>query len=68
MKLAQAPAEYSMADQINMRAALVAADRKNLKSNVDVEFVDNRLILRSPNGTRYYLTVSNAGVLGATAL
>lgn len=68
VKLAQAPAQYDRQDQATLRAAIIAADRLNLKSNVNVEFVDNKLILRSPNGTRYYLTVDNAGALGTTAV
>ena len=34
----------------------------------DIEVGAGRVIIRSPNGTRYAITVSNAGVLGATAL
>jgi phosphosulfolactate phosphohydrolase-like enzyme len=35
----------------------------------DVEFVEGaRLILRSPNGTRYSITVSNLGVITATSI
>jgi hypothetical protein len=34
----------------------------------DIEVGQGRVILISPNGTRYALTVSNAGVLSAVAV
>ena len=44
------------------------ADRQNLKRGQDIEMGDARLILRSPDGTRWKITVSDAGVVGATSL
>lgn len=44
------------------------ADAENYKSNQDIELRQNRLILRSPNGTRYEVTVGNTGTLSATAI
>ena len=45
------------------------ADAQNLKSNKDIEIADGqRIILRSANGTRYKIVVSNAGVLSASAI
>lgn len=43
-------------------------DRFNRKTNTDVEVGSSRLILTSPNGTRYSITVSNLGIISATAL
>lgn len=43
-------------------------DRFNRKTNTDIEVGSSRLILTSPNGTRYSITVSNLGVISATAL
>ena len=43
-------------------------DQLNHKRLQDVEVGDARLILKSPNGTRYSITVDNSGNLGATAL
>ena len=34
----------------------------------DLEIPDARLILKSPNGTRWSITVSNSGVISATSL
>ena len=42
------------------------ADAMNYKRDRDLEIGDNRVILTSPNGSRYALTVTNAGVLGTT--
>lgn len=42
------------------------ADAMNYKRDRDLEIGDNRIILTSPNGSRYALTVTNAGVLGTT--
>lgn len=45
------------------------ADAQNLKNNKDIEIADGqRIILRSANGTRYKIVVSNAGVLSASAI
>ena len=34
----------------------------------NIEVVHGNLIISSPNGTKYRLTVDNSGVLGTTAL
>lgn len=44
------------------------ADKQNYKRDRDLEIGDNRVILTSPNGSRYALTVDNAGVLSAIAV
>jgi hypothetical protein len=44
------------------------ADRQNRKINADVEIASSKLILTSPNGSRFSVVVSNAGALSATAL
>lgn len=38
-------------------------DSNNYKRNQDLEIGENRIILMSPNGTRYALVVDNAGLL-----
>ena len=43
-------------------------DRFNRKTNTDIEVGSSRLILTSPNGTRYAVSVSNAGALSTTAV
>lgn len=52
----------------NRDEALEQEDRRNRKTGADVEIGRERLVLRAPNGSRWAITVSNAGVLGAIAL
>lgn len=68
MKLQTAPGSYSRSDQQEMRRQLELADGANHKRNRDVEIGVGRLILTSPNGTRFSITVSDAGVISAVAL
>ena len=68
MKLAPAPISYSRADQQELRRSLELENLQNHKRNRDVEIGVGRLILTSPNGTRYAVTVSNAGTLSAVAI
>lgn len=68
MKLPIAPTGYSAADQRELRRTLEVEDAGNHKRNRDVEIGVGRLILTSPNGTRYSITVSNAGVISAVAV
>jgi hypothetical protein len=44
--------------------AIEAADRANYKRGQDIDVGENSIILTAPNGTRYKLVVSNAGLLG----
>lgn len=55
-------------DMTEMARQIERADSMNYKRDRDVEMSNNRLILTSPNGSRYALTVDNAGVIGTTAL
>lgn len=47
---------------------LEAADRYNLKRDRDNYVGQGRLILTSPNGTRYAITVDNTGALSTAAV
>ncbi|MFZ9767210.1 MAG: hypothetical protein ACO3C4_01800 [Candidatus Limnocylindrus sp.] len=67
MKLARPAEQYNVSDQAQTRALIERADEQNYKTFKDVELVDNKLILRSPSGTRYYLKVDNAGNLSTSA-
>jgi hypothetical protein len=68
MILPAAPDVYSAIDLNKMNLLIEQADGLNHKKNQDVEVGAARLILKSPNGTRYSITVDNSGNLGATAL
>lgn len=68
MRFQPAPAQYSANAENEFRANVARQIDTVLRSDRDVELVTTRIILRSPNGSRFALTVSNAGVLSATAL
>lgn len=51
-----------------IRGLLERADKENHKRNRDVEIGEGRLILTSPNGTRYKVTVADDGTLTTAAL
>jgi hypothetical protein len=59
------PADEQMRQ--NFRA-IEAADKLNYKRGQDVDIGGNSLILTSPDGTRYKVVVSNAGVLSAVMI
>src|SRR5262249_18783070 len=62
------PAAYDAGDEAQLRRPLERADRNNRKIGTDVEVGTNRLVLKSPNGARWSITVSNTGVISAVAL
>jgi hypothetical protein len=69
LRLSQPPSDYDRDQETNRNIELESADRSNFKHFEDVDLANNeRLILPSPNGTRYSLTVTDAGVLGTTAV
>ena len=68
MILPAAPEKYSDIDTNKMNLLIEQADQLNHKKNQDVEVGAARLILKSPNGTRYSITVDNSGNVGATAI
>jgi len=68
MRLPRPPADYSVTAEAQRNLVIEQADNLSHKKNRDVEVGDGRLILKSPNGTRYEITVSNAGVVGASAI
>lgn len=67
MKLADAPEAYDRSDEQRTRTTLEQADKGVFRQGKDVYLVQGeRLILKSPNGNMWKLTVSDAGVVGAT--
>lgn len=64
-----APPAYSQADESRARAIIQQALNDARGKNEDVELTSSqRVIIRSPNGARWALSVSNAGAVSATAL
>lgn len=68
MVLPQPPGSYSPRIEAERNRQIEQANRANHKRGQDVEIGEARLILTSPNGTRYSVTVDNAGALSATAI
>lgn len=68
MILRPAPSAYDRDDQAAARDAIRRADDQNVKRGHDVQFIDNRLILSSPDGARWVLGVSNTGATTWTVL
>lgn len=74
MKLPSAPAKYDQETEHERNRVLEAHMTRAYKLGEDVEIASGdatrkqRLILWSPDGTRYEITVSNTGTLGATAI
>jgi hypothetical protein len=69
MRLPVPPNRYDPVIEAQRNLSLEQADQQNLKRLADLEIVTpQRLILRSPDGSRFVITVSNLGVLSATAL
>lgn len=60
--------DYSSQNISQMNLAIEQADALNHKKNQDLEVGAARLVVKSPNGTRYSITVDNSGNVGATAL
>jgi hypothetical protein len=69
LKIPAPLSEWSPAYQIRVNQAVETNDLNNRKKGTDIELaLAENLILRSPNGARWKITVSNAGVVAATAL
>lgn len=69
MKLPSPSSRYDPVVEAQRNLLLEQADMQNHKRLADLEIVaPQRLILRSPNGTRWKLTVDNSGVLTASTL
>ena len=64
MKLPVAPNPYDARNEAQMRSALEREDMRNLKRGVAVD----RLLLSSPSGKVWVLTVGNTGTLSVAAL
>lgn len=64
MNLQRPPDRYEQEDQAQVRSAVEAADRQNVKRGVPL----TSFIMVSPNGSKFEATVSNAGAWVLTPL
>ena len=60
--------KYDRATISQTNLAIEQADYLNHKKNQDIEVGDGRVIIKSPNGTRYKIAVDNSGNLSASAI
>jgi len=68
LALVKPPLHYDQTHQIRMKQILETEDLHNRKKGTDVELGPNeKLVVRSPSGARWQITVSDAGVITATA-
>lgn len=68
MILPEAQRNYDFVQENQRNNLIEQADNLNRKKNQDVELRSERLILQSPDGTRFSITVANDGTLSATSL
>lgn len=68
MSLPRPGNSYDPRQAAELRRELERRDQGNHKRGQDVEINPGRLILTSPNGTRFSVTVSNAGAITATPI
>jgi hypothetical protein len=61
---------YDPKNEAQTRDTIAKADSDNQKKRQDfvVDPIYNRLILQSPNGTKWSLTIDNTGVISGTSL
>ena len=57
---------YDPSVEARRNRALEIEDGQNLKRGRDIELVNERLILRSPDGKRWAITVTDLGTIEAT--
>ncbi|TWI32746.1 hypothetical protein [Paracoccus sulfuroxidans] len=68
VRLPDAPPAYSQMAEIARNRVIEAEFAKTFRKGRDTEIGEGRLILTVPNGTRWQVTVSNAGALSAVAV
>jgi len=68
MRLPRQFPNYSLPNEEQRNHQIEQADKQNHKKNQDVEIGVGRLILTSPDGTRWDITVDNAGVISAASI
>lgn len=68
MRLPNTPEKYLPSIEAHRNRAIELADKQNHKRNQDVEVGQGRLIITSPDGTRYSIEVDNSGNLSASAV
>lgn len=60
--------QYDIENEAQARTEIAREDRRNLKTGRDVDIGDAKLILTSPDGTRFQVVASNGGAISLVAL
>ncbi len=68
MKLPTPAGQYTPRMETERNRQIEAADQQNRKQGRDVDVGNARLILKSPDGTRWVVSVDNTGTISAAAL
>ena len=68
MSAPRPPSTYDARWAAELKRTLDQLEQQAHKKGQDIEPAGGRIILTAPNGTRYVLTVSNAGALSAVPL
>jgi len=68
MNLPPVAATYDRTIQTQINLQIGLADNLNHKKNQDIEVGDGRVIIKSANGQRYKIAVSNSGTISASAI
>jgi len=68
MILPEAQRNYDFVQENQRNNVIEQADNLNRKKNQDIELRNERLILQSPNGTRFNITVADNGTISATSI
>lgn len=66
--LPTAPAKYEQKNEQSTRSAIVTEDANNLKKNTRIYLGSGSIVLKSPNGTQWEMSVDNTGALIMTSL
>lgn len=68
LRLPVPPRSYDPNDQAQVRRDLASQMERVLVGGQDCEIGDGRIILTSPNGSRFVLTIADDGTLSGEAL
>ena len=68
MRLPTPGSNFDQRAETQRNLLIEQADDLNRKKNQDIELRNERLILQSPDGTRFKLQVDNSGNLSASSL
>lgn len=68
MRLPRAPDQYDRRNETQRNLVIELADQQTHKRDEDLEIGAARLILKSPDGTRYQVKVDNSGNLSAATV